>query len=697
MIHPTTTGVIATNGLGYARTMLTALAQGRPTTPLRTSDDQDRITRARVQDIETPAPGGGWLSLPFAPPTRPDALAMVSFTSGTEGTPKAVYLSQANLADVVTRLNSVMQVTDDIREYVGVPVTHSFGYGRCRAVLAAGGQVYLPEAGFDLAEIRRMLQAGQINALSAVPSLWRLFLSQRAMFGPELDAVRWVEIGSQFMSPQEKQALRAALPNAVIVQHYGLTEASRSTFLRIDTAADAALGSVGQPTGDVALRLSPEGRIQISGPHVAMGVDDGHGYRAIGAGDWFETSDLGRIEDGWLWFDGRADDVINCAGIKIVPDLAEADMRQAVPDAADFAVLRCDDALRGDGIMLAVTPQAQAQEPALLDALDAYAQGLGLSVRTAIQRRTVETLPRTDTGKVQRRQLAAQIASPPPTAPQPLPEGFAGFVAKLLGSDALTDGRSFRDLGGDSLTHMQMQLGLEQALTAVPPDWETLPLSDLVARADAAGDFTALTDAQLQPPPLPDGSRNENPSDLSFWRLVAEDFRTNDASLAHQGFWMLFIHRFGNWRMDVRPRLLRLPLTILYRVLNKLTQILFGMKLDYTVKVGRRVKLEHFGGMILGARHIGNDVVLRQNTTLGIRSTAQTDAKPIIGDFVDIGAGAVIVGHITVGENSIIGANSVIYTNVPPNSIVMGVPGRIIGTNTRRNPSPLGWDQGDAS
>jgi serine O-acetyltransferase len=185
-----------------------------------------------------------------------------------------------------------------------------------------------------------------------------------------------------------------------------------------------------------------------------------------------------------------------------------------------------------------------------------------------------------------------------------------------------------------------------------------------------------------------------NPPDLTFWQLVREDFRTNDASLTHQGFLMLFVHRFGNWRMDVRPKLLRAPLTLLYRFLNKLTQLLFGMKLDYTVKVGRRVKLEHFGGMILGAREIDDDVILRQNTTLGIRTTADLNAKPTLGKRVDVGAGAVIVGNIRIGDNSIIGANSVVFSNIPANSVVMGVPAKIIGTNPRQNPSPLpGYDE----
>lgn len=190
-------------------------------------------------------------------------------------------------------------------------------------------------------------------------------------------------------------------------------------------------------------------------------------------------------------------------------------------------------------------------------------------------------------------------------------------------------------------------------------------------------------------PPLPSGEKNMNPPDLSFWALVKEDFLTNDASLGHQGFWAVFVHRFGNWRMDVRPRLLRAPLTLLYRIMRKLVQIFCGIKLDYTVKMGRRVKLEHFGGMILGARSIGNDVILRQNTTLGTRTLDDLNAKPMIGDFVNVGAGAVIVGNISIGENSIIGANSFVSQDIPANSIVVGVPGKIIRCNDKHNPSPL--------
>lgn len=683
-----TLGVVAVSSPDYIRMMLDALQKGQVTVPLRTQDDNDRIARSGVAEIQIPDAGSGWIRDRFRSPSGAEA-AMISFTSGTEGVPKAVYLSQTNLHNVVTRLQTAMGLTDEVREYVGVPVYHSFGYARCRAVLDAGGQCYLPEAGFDLAEIRRMLQAREINAISAVPSLWRLFLKQRDKFGDELQKVRWIEIGSQYMSAAEKNGLREAMPGACILQHYGLTEASRSTFLRIDQVPEKHMGSVGKAEGQVETRLDPNGRIEITGPHIAMGIDEGSGYRAIGSEAWLTTSDLGHLEDDFLYFDGRADDVINCAGIKLIPDLMEAALHAAVPGAGDFGILRTDDTLRGDGVMLALSSQAVPHVAALTDALDAYMIGQGLSARGSIITREIDTLPRTPTGKLQRKALGATLAAENPQTDAPTPQGgFEGFLRDLLGTSFVLD-TSFSETGGDSLAHMQVQLALERTLGTAPPNWETQLLAQLINSVDEAGDFELLMQDPGGAPPLPRGERNCNPEGLSFWALVREDYLTNDASVFHQGFLMLLIHRFGNWRMDVQPRLLRAPLTLIYRFLNKMTQLFFGMKLDYTVKVGRRVKLEHFSGMILGARAIGDDVILRQNTTMGLRGTGDLNAKPTIGNRVDIGAGAVIVGNITVGDNTIVGANTVVYTNVPENSVISGVPGRIIGKNARQNHSPL--------
>ena len=159
--------------------------------------------------------------------------------------------------------------------------------------------------------------------------------------------------------------------------------------------------------------------------------------------------------------------------------------------------------------------------------------------------------------------------------------------------------------------------------------------------------------------------------------LVREDWRTHERDVWRQGLWALVTYRFGRWRYGIRSRWLRAPLSFVYRLLKITTQILTGIDLPCETTVGRRLVIEHFGGIVVsGDVVLGDDVVLRNGVTIGLRRTG-TRGAPVLGNRVDVGAGAKILGAITIGDDVAIGANAVVLTDVPAHSIAVGVPATI--------------------
>jgi serine O-acetyltransferase len=170
-----------------------------------------------------------------------------------------------------------------------------------------------------------------------------------------------------------------------------------------------------------------------------------------------------------------------------------------------------------------------------------------------------------------------------------------------------------------------------------------------------------------------------NPNGISFLALVREDFATNGRDWSAPGFRALAVHRFGNWRMGVEPKLLRAPLSILYRTMYRYVRNNYGVELPLGVRVGRRVSIDHQSGIVIhGHTVIGDDCRIRQNTTMGVRNLDDPHAAPVLEPGVDVGAGAVIIGRITIGEKASVGANAVVLQDVPPGALAIGVPAKII-------------------
>jgi len=137
--------------------------------------------------------------------------------------------------------------------------------------------------------------------------------------------------------------------------------------------------------------------------------------------------------------------------------------------------------------------------------------------------------------------------------------------------------------------------------------------------------------------------------------------------------------------MDVRPKPLRAPLSLLYRLAHFGAVALWGIDLPYNAKLGRRFRIDHHGAVFIGSREIGDDVTIRHAVTIGLRRRDETRA-PRIGSRVEIGPGACIVGDIEVGDDSFIAANTVLAQNVPPGATVVGVPGRFVDLSKYTEP-----------
>jgi hypothetical protein len=225
----------------------------------------------------------------------------------------------------------------------------------------------------------------------------------------------------------------------------------------------------------------------IRGPHVAKHRLGASGLEPMTDADgWLVTNDLGSLSDGHLHFRGRADDLVNCGGIKIVPDTFEASLFAELGVDGGVAVGRLPDAMRGESLLVAFEEKSGLDAERVKRAALAAAEGYGLKAAGAITVRRVATLPRTDTGKVRRALLAEQpevgaaaasgasqaTAATAATAgaTSASTDDAASLEARLLaiwretlGVEELTTKDSFYDLGGDSLTAVVVALRMEKS------------------------------------------------------------------------------------------------------------------------------------------------------------------------------------------------------------------------------------------
>jgi serine O-acetyltransferase len=145
--------------------------------------------------------------------------------------------------------------------------------------------------------------------------------------------------------------------------------------------------------------------------------------------------------------------------------------------------------------------------------------------------------------------------------------------------------------------------------------------------------------------------------------------------LRSPGVQAVIVFRFGQW-LDLQASLLKLPLQPVYFVLNGLVKIMWGIELPRSATIGPGFYIGHFGGITIApGATIGSNCNISQHITIGLSGQGEKAGVPTIGDNVYLAPGARVFGKISIGNNVKIGANAVVYKDIPDNAVVVLEPG----------------------
>lgn len=175
---------------------------------------------------------------------------------------------------------------------------------------------------------------------------------------------------------------------------------------------------------------------------------------------------------------------------------------------------------------------------------------------------------------------------------------------------------------------------------------------------------------------------------MTVFQLIHSDYKKYKKYGGHffsilfftQGFWAIFQYRIAHAiYVTIRIPVLRQLLLLWCLFWQKFIEIITGISIPASAVIGHSFYIGHFGGIILnGNSIIGNNCNISQGVTIGVSGLENKRGVPIIGDEVYIGANSIIAGRITIGNNVLIGACSLVTTDVESNSVMLGVPAKMI-------------------
>jgi acyl-CoA synthetase (AMP-forming)/AMP-acid ligase II len=350
-------------------------------------------------------------------PARPEDVALLLHTSGTTSRPKQVPLRQRNLVASARSIAAFYALEPSDVSYCAMPLFHVHGLvASILAALAGGGTAVVPRR-FSPRAFWPQLRRHGVTWFSAGPTLHQMILERDDGEGPPR-SLRFARSCSSALSPALLARAEAAL-GVPVLEAYGMTEASHQMASNPLPPGERKPGSVGVPSG-VEIRIvdgsgeplphGASGEVVIRGPGVIDGYLDNPRANAEAFFDgWFRTGDRGALdEDGYLRLQGRLKEMILRGGENISPYEIE-DVLLAHPAVADAICFGIDDEKYGERVGAAVALRAPVGTRELIGHCRERLAAFKVPETVYV----LEAIPRTPTGKVQRKRVGAALSAPP--------------------------------------------------------------------------------------------------------------------------------------------------------------------------------------------------------------------------------------------------------------------------------------------
>lgn len=357
---------------------------------------------------------------------RGDDLAAIHYTSGTTGRAKGVMLAHRNLVANVRSIVEYLRLEPSDSVAMVLPFFYVYGSSVLHTHIAAGGTIVMAGSMVFPQTVLAAIQEHRTTGFSGVPSTFARLLQTSNLGDYDLSSLRYVTQAGAAMTPALTERLRAALPRADIVVMYGQTEASARLAWLPSDQLEKKLGSAGKAIPGVTLKIVDEhgrelprgelGEICAAGDNVMLGYwNDPEETARVLRPEGLRTGDLGRMDDdGYIWIAGRESELIKSGAHRISPLEIEEVIAQ-LDEIAECAVTGVPDPMLGEAIAAFVVPaNGRAVDPQKV-----MRQCLGSLPRFKLPAHVhvVDALPKTETGKVQRRRLRELLPAAPPRAP----------------------------------------------------------------------------------------------------------------------------------------------------------------------------------------------------------------------------------------------------------------------------------------